>query len=259
MTNDEKAKAYDMALEAARKELGVDRKEWEAVEHVLHNIFPQLRESEDERIRKELVNFLQSPFIKENLTDEKVAPWLAWLEKQKEQNGEDEECTDFTIYHPLKNGKGEYKCIPYSFYGLLTSFSEDKDLIDFLRTCFYTEEECEAWIEKQKEQKPAEWEDYKDKVNIPYCSSEPEWSEEDADMLNCCISSIEEAKENRYAYKETDGDTSYDREIAWLKSLRPSWKPSDEQMKALEVSFRKDGDDNYRNAINSLYNDLKKL
>ena len=48
-----------------------------------------------------------------------------------------------------------------------------------------------------------------------------EWSEEDEDMLNSCISSIEEAKENRYAYKETDGDTSYDHEIAWLKSLRP--------------------------------------
>lgn len=75
----------------------------------------------------------------------------------KKQNGEDEECTDFTIYHPLKNGKGEYECIPYSFYGSLTSFSEDKDLIDFLRTCFYTEEECNEWIEKQKEQKPAEW------------------------------------------------------------------------------------------------------
>ena len=62
------------------------------------------------------------------------------------------EGTDFTIYHPLKNSKGEYECIPYSFYGSLTSFSEDKDLIDFLRTCFYTEEECEEWIEKQKEQ-----------------------------------------------------------------------------------------------------------
>lgn len=70
------------------------------------------------------------------------------------QNGEDEECTDFTIYHPLKNAKGEYECIPYSFYGSLTSFSEDKDLIDFLRTCFYTEEECNEWIEQQKEQKP---------------------------------------------------------------------------------------------------------
>ncbi len=72
--------------------------------------------------------------------------------KQKEQNGEDEECTDFTIYHPLKNGKGEYECIPYSFYDSLTFFSEDKDLIDFHRTCFYTEEECNEWIEQHKEE-----------------------------------------------------------------------------------------------------------
>ena len=75
-------------------------------------------------------------------------------EPKKEQNGKDEECTDFTIYHPFKNGKGEYECIPYSFYGSLTSFSEDKDLIDFLRTCFYTKEECNEWIKQQKEQEP---------------------------------------------------------------------------------------------------------
>lgn len=43
------------------------------------------------------------------------------------------------------------------------------------------------------------------------------------------------------------------------KQKAPSWKPSEEQMKALEVAFRKDGDDNYRSTINSLYNDLKKL
>ena len=46
---------------------------------------PELAESEDERIRKELVNFFQSPFIKENLTDEKIAPWLAYIEKLKER------------------------------------------------------------------------------------------------------------------------------------------------------------------------------
>ena len=43
------------------------------------------------------------------------------------------------------------------------------------------------------------------------------------------------------------------------KQKEPSWKPSEEQMDALKIAFRKDGDDNYRNAINSLYNDLKKL
>lgn len=48
-------------------------------------LIPELADSEDERTRKELVDFLHSPFIKENLTDEKVAPWLAYLEKLKEQ------------------------------------------------------------------------------------------------------------------------------------------------------------------------------
>lgn len=52
----------------------------------LESIFSELKESEDEGIRKELANFLQSPFIKENLTDEKVAPWLAYLEKQKDSD-----------------------------------------------------------------------------------------------------------------------------------------------------------------------------
>lgn len=51
------------------------------------NTLPDEPISEDERIRKELVNFLQSPFIKENLTDEKVAPWLVYLEKQKDAVG----------------------------------------------------------------------------------------------------------------------------------------------------------------------------
>ena len=64
-----------------------------------------------------------------------------------------------------------------------------------------------------------------------------EWSDEDEDMLNSCISSIEEAKENRYAYKETDGDTSYDQEISWLKSLRNRivWKPSEEYKVTIDL------------------------
>ena len=88
-----------------------------------------------------------------------------------------------------------------------------------------------------------------------------EWSEEDADMLNCCISSIEEAKENRYAYKETDGDTSYDREIDWLKSLRPSWKPSEEEMKALDVacSGKLWYGEIYLNGLRRIREQLKKL
>ena len=179
-----------------------------------------------------------------------------------------------------------------------TSADEDertrKEIIHYL---FYTAgglsiEEQNRWIaylEKQKEQKPAEWSEdiirkaVKEvgltqhqidwfKTNI--FSPKQEWSGEDEDMLNSCISSIEEAKENRYAYKETDGDTSYDHEIAWLKSLRPvskeslqSWKPSEEQMKALLKAVDKarelhyssnSGYDEY-DVLRLLYKQLKKL
>lgn len=139
-----------------------------------------------------------------------------------------------------------------------------------------------CWAEEpslQKEQKPAEKQDYSGLTdleraihrgflaagveNVPVtiiketaqdclAQTTAEWSEEDADILNCCISSIEEAKENRYAYKETDGDTSYDREIAFLKSLRPSWKPfkDEERLINTSISFLKDfADKGYENAV----------
>ena len=83
MTTEEKAKAYDMALEAARKELGADRKEWDVVQRVLHNIFPVLAESEDERVRKELLDAVDKARVFD--IDKDVADrWTAWLEKQKE-------------------------------------------------------------------------------------------------------------------------------------------------------------------------------
>ena len=148
MTIEQKAKAYDEALERARS-LQHDNG-W------VTTIFPELKESEDERIKKEIISFIEYAdcrgiIPRRCLQAKHPFVWIDYLEKQKEQNGEDEEANDFTIYHPLKNGKDKYECIPYSFYGSLTSFSEDKDLIDFLRTCFYTEEECNEWIEQQKE------------------------------------------------------------------------------------------------------------
>ena len=81
MTNDEKAKAYDEALEDMRviyPNLKGDAKL--AVEHA----FPQLRESEDEKIRKWLVDYFgsikETVWIHRDITCEQI---LDWLEKQK--------------------------------------------------------------------------------------------------------------------------------------------------------------------------------
>lgn len=146
MTLTEKARAYDKAIELAKSYYNKGTNEF------LDTIFPELKDTEDEIIRKELYSFISSVQHSYLCANDKREKRLSYLERQKEQNGEEDK--DFTIYHPLKNEvKGEYECFPYSFYGSLTSFSENKDLIDFLRTCFYTEEECNEWIKNQKEQK----------------------------------------------------------------------------------------------------------
>ena len=188
--------------------------------------------------------------------------------EQKEQNGEDEECTDFTIYYPLKNEKGEYECIPYSFYDSLTFFSEDKDLIDFHRACFYTEEECNEWIEQQKEQKSVDYDHEmwknceanfeggkKEVIEHPekYGLQKPaEWSEEDEEKIVTISEIIEHCTTIPYSGGTLTLNKEYKKELlCFIKSLRPqyhgdvtmteaykmgleagkasSWKPSEEQ------------------------------
>ena len=82
-TIEEKAKAYDEALERA-KEM-IDSKKTFIGKECLEQIFPELRESEDERIRKALIEIVKwlgfdSSFFVE-VPKDKVR---AWLEKQKE-------------------------------------------------------------------------------------------------------------------------------------------------------------------------------
>lgn len=134
MTQEEKARAYDEALERAKsfqQKFGGDYAGY---------IFPELRESEDERIRKELINFIL--YKAKGVSEEQEHSWVVYLEKQKEQ-------------------------------------------------------------------KPAEW------------------SNEDEEMLKYVIDNVNDAKQ-LFASKEAVD--LCDKEITWLKSLRHSWKPSEEQM-----------------------------
>lgn len=78
-------------------------------------------------------------------------------------------------------------------------------------------------------------------------------SEEDKNRFNNLCSVIDESEHWNDVSKQAFKD--------WLKSLRPQphWKPSKKQMEALEDAFRKDGGNEYRKVINSLYCDLQKL
>lgn len=132
--------------------------------------------------------------------------------------------------------------------------SEDERVI---RTLYYlvrdhdwvngaTKGEALAWLEKQKERKPAEW------------------SEEDNRMIGRVRGIIE-----RYAFTQNAVDVNgelcekeYVEMDTWLKSLRsqPQWKPSEDQMDALKELI----DDANRAGwvtpgATDLYEQLKKL
>ena len=323
---------YDEALEKARAGKS------------LEEIFPELKESEDERIRKAIMEVLKrvsgATDVLEN-QDTTFKKAMIWLEKQKEQKFTEKQ--DYSDLTDLERAIHR---------GFLVVGVENVPVTIIKETA----QDCLAWM------KPAEWSEdwreediqtrfafytYKDDPSVLYLSNvfveetsrnhgfgtrilraaekvaeaigattislkvkqnspvnawyrkngygyvafedgfdwleknleymkpnKQDWSEEDEDMLNSCISSIEEAKENRYAYKETDGDTSYDHEISWLKSLKNRgnsqksntnslhWKPSEEQMCYLLAVINDPnniGAESCYMTIKSLYHDLEAL
>lgn len=85
---EEKAKAYDEALERAKSKIKNDK------DHVLYEdditeIFPELRESEDERVVKAIINVFFSHKDYEVFFGVSVKDILAWLKKQAEQKPAD--------------------------------------------------------------------------------------------------------------------------------------------------------------------------
>lgn len=82
LTIEQKARAYDEALARARKlqenSNGMILKKW------LWNIFPELKESEDEKIKKALISILKSDFEEDTkiFGISGVGEIIAWLEKQ---------------------------------------------------------------------------------------------------------------------------------------------------------------------------------
>ena len=84
MTQEEKAKAYDKALKVI-KECNPDENGFITI--YPQEIFPELEESEDERIRKEIIEYIKTGTYRKD--------WLAWLEKQGEQKQDPcEHCND---------------------------------------------------------------------------------------------------------------------------------------------------------------------
>ena len=119
----------DNAFERARAAYGTGAYD----DATLEFLFPQLKESRDEQIRKAIIKSLDMPFPEDNLpgTDVAYKEAVAWLEKQKEL---------------FESGKGLYY-----YDGEKTTYcgypATEENPYDFAM----------SQQEKQKEQKPAEW------------------------------------------------------------------------------------------------------
>lgn len=110
MTQEEKAKAYDEALERANKELqACGSTDCNAAKQIFR-FFPELKESEDEKIRKELIQYIKNwkaniqgkayPYLWSSDMEE-CNKLLAWLEKQGEKKPIEWSKEDERIYYSI--------------------------------------------------------------------------------------------------------------------------------------------------------------
>lgn len=112
MTQEEKAKAYDEALLIAKSKIK-NNKDHVLYENDVIEIFPELKESEDEKIRKDLIQWIDE-FPDTIWRGHYKKDVIDWLEKQGEQKptwGEDDEkmvkdiiaAIDSLYYHGMVN------------------------------------------------------------------------------------------------------------------------------------------------------------
>ena len=149
MTEKEKAKAYDEAIERAKKLYG---------NGIIEEIFPELKESKDKKIReailKGLIDCRDAPDLGwSNFGGIHIDDCIAWLEKQRDKD-------------KLIQELGEYK-VKYTQEVLekyINSMSNKDDerlrktaiafLKDFAEQGYENAVECIDWLEKQGEQAP---------------------------------------------------------------------------------------------------------
>ena len=235
-------KAYKEALERAKEIKSkilyshLSTESCKVVSEYIDTIIPELAESEDERIRKkiiEVIRMVSGPDCDVYLSEEGQAACLAWLEKQKEINTEGDFARGYDCgYEACLNSRGA------------EFFEKQKEQTPC--GCVNVESEYDkgwraghkAGLKDAEEQKPAEW------------------SEEDKKMLDEVLDRV------TYAFYEQglDGEIEDDPVFLWLHKLRPSWKPSEEQIAALYTAAREapiiKENGNY---LYDLYDQLKSL
>ena len=137
MTIEQKAKAYDEAKARISKAFNSNR----CTIGFMNEIFPELKESEDERISKEIIYFLSRNTFQFGEEIDKYKSWVAWLEKQCLDKEHPDTCfiRPDIIFPELKESEDER--IRNKIIDLVNARAESHDV-----------EPMVAWLEKQGEQ-----------------------------------------------------------------------------------------------------------
>ena len=93
LSTEEKAKRYEEVLAMAMAKECIIYVPDEAANRHMLNMFPELKESEDDRIRESIIGFLTmisslrdgKTLCNEDFDSKVILEWVAWLEKQREQ------------------------------------------------------------------------------------------------------------------------------------------------------------------------------
>lgn len=223
----------------------------------LETLIPELKESEDERVRKEIYNFLIDMECKKE--------WIAYLEKQKEQQPAEWKPLPESMEALLLAIEGKWDAIKPTGYmsrrledlydGLVNTFDVDEKYLSNLPKTEYTEKDIE------------EIKALKEKIDSSMETKPAEWSEEDEAKITFLERLIRyNVPDGQYGWVDghKGGFVTKLEAISMLKSLRPSWKPSEEQVDALRIylyhpQYIDNSEDIKIKLVESLYNDLKKL
>jgi len=293
---EEKAKAYDEALERAKKVFNCDATDREPGTSISEYIFPALKESEDERIKNALIQALSINYDGcTSVNGIEVKDIVAWLKKQGTSAKLSEE-------EQNRFAKGVLTSCALSFINYLdahkyegkmcVSNGECEDIENAFHNALWDRLHryyCK-YIEKQGEQKPnfchheVDFSDCSEEYRKAYydgwdnCNQQHSQLEADInaikrdkvknleELIGMLVQDIVASEKDAANFGDDKKPTRYfiEKYLPKFEHLfkLTEWKPSKEQLKALRQAQRyyQSGNLKYTGDIlESLYNDLKAL
>ena len=284
---------YEMALEGIQEILdsGEDSIKMSRLQLRLQGIFPELRETEDKKIRKWIIDDITFNMNNEPLHNseyrKKAEKAIAWLEKQKgniggiSANWSEEDETNLTNTIIMLKEGASHHFLNSSIVPCVNWLIFLKDRVGCKANCTTIKE----WSEEEIEKAAQEW-DSKANFNPFYMTMEngkptgvkqhitthkesfkagvnwilkygvqpkQEWSEEDKDYYDAIIAKLEVTQEDA---------ALTDNQMNFLKSLRPlkRWKPSEDDIIILEKLIKGELEPKtFQATLHGILEQLKKL